>query len=130
MHALETDLMSLQSSLHNESKSSMGDKYETSREMISQEINKVQRQLNEWKLNHHSIGAMDFSPTTKIKTGSLVRSDNTWYFIMVSLGKINFNAVDVYCISPVSPVGQSLIGLQTGDTFQQQGKIQWIHEIL
>lgn len=130
MHALESDLMSLQSSLLNESKSSMGDKYETSREMITQEINKVQRQLNEWKLNQHSIRTIDFSTTIKIKTGSLVRSDNTWYFIIISLGKINFNQIDVYCISPVSPVGQSLIGLQTGDTFQQQGKIQLIHEIL
>ena len=32
---------------NNETKSSMGDKYETSREMVQQEINNLQIQLNE-----------------------------------------------------------------------------------
>ena len=32
---------------NNETKSSMGDKYETSREMVQQEINNLQVQLNE-----------------------------------------------------------------------------------
>ena len=31
----------------NDTKSSMGDKYETGREMLQQEINNIQRQLNE-----------------------------------------------------------------------------------
>ena len=39
---------------NNDTKSSMGDKYETSREMLQQEINKLELQLNE-QLNTQQI---------------------------------------------------------------------------
>ncbi len=52
---------------NNDTKSSMGDKYETSREMLQQEINNLQLQLNEQLKsqqilkNIHHFGRISFS---------------------------------------------------------------------
>jgi hypothetical protein len=48
----------------------MGDKYETGREMLQQEINNLQRQLNE-SLNQQSIiQKISSDPSSKVQNGA------------------------------------------------------------
>ena len=75
---------------NNETKSSMGDKYETTREMVQQEINNLQVQLNENVRAKNSLKLLNINPHQIIRSGSLVETDKGFFFIAVSLGEIIF----------------------------------------
>ena len=76
---------------NNETKSSMGDKYETSREMVQQEINNLQIQLNENLRAKNSLKLMNINAHQIVGLGSLVKTDKGLFYIAVSLGEIIFN---------------------------------------
>ena len=106
----------------NDTKSSMGDKYETGREMLQQEINNLQTQLNE------VLKQQDFLKTSfdklrmtkkfdKAEKGAIVKTEKGLFFISVSLGEINFDNQKIICISPESPLAKAMNGKQKGDVF-------------
>ena len=107
---------------NNDTKSSMGDKYETGREMLQQEINNLQVQLNE------VLKQQDFLKTSfdklrmtkkfdKAEKGAIVKTERGLFFISVSLGEINFDNQKIICISPESPLAKAMNGKQKGDSF-------------
>ena len=107
---------------NNDTKSSMGDKYETGREMLQQEINNLQVQLNE------VLKQQDFLKTSfdklrmtkkfdKAEKGAIVKTERGLFFISVSLGEINFDNQKIICISPESPLAKAMNGKQKGDVF-------------
>ena len=107
---------------NNDTKSSMGDKYETGREMLQQEINNLQVQLNE------VLKQQDFLKTSfdklrmtkkfdKAEKGAIVKTERGSFFISVSLGEINFDNQKIICISPESPLAKAMNGKQKGDVF-------------
>lgn len=114
-----------------ETKSSAGDKYETSREMIQQDIDRLQKQLN---VLHKDLtlltGLQDKPVSPYVTVGSLVITQRFTYFVAVSLGKIIIEDQDVYVISSQSPIGNLLIGKQIGETFEFQGREDKIQQIL
>ena len=60
----------LNASLANESKSSAGDKYETSREMINQQINQIAQQINVTRSIQNLLPKIDFGPQRILRTWS------------------------------------------------------------
>ena len=107
---------------NNDTKSSMGDKYETGREMLQQEINNLQVQLNE------VLKQQDFLKTSfdklrmtkkfdKAEKGAIVKTEKGLFFISVSLGEINFDNQKIICISPESPLAKAMNGKQKGEVF-------------
>ena len=98
---------------NNETKSSMGDKYETSREMVQQEINNIQLQLNENLRAKNSLKLITTNPHQTIGVGSLVETDKGLFYIAVSLGEIIFNEKKIFVISTESPLGNVLLGHKT-----------------
>ena len=100
---------------NNETKSSMGDKYETSREMVQQEINNIQLQLNENLRAKNSLKLITTNPHQTIGVGSLVEIDKVLFYIAVSLGEIIFNEKKIFVISTESPLGNVLLGHKTGE---------------
>ncbi len=100
---------------NNETKSSMGDKYETSREMVQQEINNIQLQLNENLRAKNSLKLITTNPHQTIGVGSLVETDKGLFYIAVSLGEIIFNEKKIFVISTESPLGNVLLGHKTGE---------------
>ena len=107
---------------NNDTKSSMGDKYETGREMLQQEINNLQVQLNE------VLKQQDFLKTffdklrmtkkfDKAEKGAIVKTERGLFFISVSLGEVNFENQKIICISPESPLAKAMNGKQKGDVF-------------
>lgn len=95
---------------NNETKSSMGDKYETTREMVQQEINNLQIQLNENVKAKNSLKLLNSNPHEIVGSGSLVETDKGLFYIAVSLGEINFEGRKIFLISPESPLAKVLIG--------------------
>ena len=106
----------------NDTKSSMGDKYETGREMLQQEINNLQVQLNE------VLKQQDFLKTSfdklrmtkkfdKAEKGAIVKTEKGLFFISVSLGEVTFENQKIICISPESPLAKAMNGKQKDEGF-------------
>ena len=102
---------------NNETKSSMGDKYETSREMVQQEINNLQVQLNENLKALNSLKLINTNQNSVIGLGSLVETEKGFFYIAVSLGEIRFQEKKIFVISTESPLAKAMNGKSKGDEF-------------
>lgn len=115
---------------NNDTKSSMGDKYETSREMVQQEINNLQIQLNENIKAKNSLKLINVKPHQIIGLGSLVKTDKGLFFIAVSLGEIIYNKEKVFVISTESPLAKIMSGLKQDEIFQLNTVSQTVKKVL
>lgn len=108
---------------NNDTKSSMGDKYETSREMLQQQINMLEKQLAEASLQLYHLSVINpMKKNNKIETGSLVETNIGMFYIAISLGEMDFYETKVFVISPVAPLGKLLIGKKRGDRIMMKSK--------
>lgn len=130
LNTLESELESLQQSIENESKSSAGDKYETGREMIAQEIGKIQSNLGLKRKMLNDVLRID--PTIKCDTvtvGAWVVSSDLNYFVSIPYGKVVVHDQELFCISPSSPLIQAMLGLKMLDQFSFNGQLRTIDDI-
>lgn len=111
-------LKETQSSSNRDTKSSAGDKHETSRAMAHIENERLAKQLNNLQLLKTALNKIDVNhKITSVVIGSYVITQKGNFFISVGLGKINANEYNFYAIAIHSPVGKSLIGKKVGDDF-------------
>ncbi len=115
---------------NNDTKSSMGDKYETGREMLQQEINNLQTQLNEVIKQQNALKSISSKPSEKSEKGALVQTDKGVFYISVSVGEINFNGNKIFCISSESPLAQAMNSKPADTHFILNGIQQKILSIL
>ncbi|OOG19116.1 hypothetical protein BWD42_03980 [Sphingobacterium sp. CZ-UAM] len=117
---IESALETARDSSNDDTKSSAGDKYETSREMIQQDINRYQGQLleaNKDLMQLTNIKSTIGDKTDFVKLGSLVKTNVGFYFIASSIGALKIDHHNVFVISAASPIGQLLLGKKVGDSF-------------
>jgi len=114
---------------NNDTKSSMGDKYETGREMLQQEINNLQVQLNEVLKQQDFLKTILVKPSDKAEKGAIVKTERGLFFISVSLGELSFEHQKIICISPESPLAKAMNGKQKGDVFSLNNMSQKIVDI-
>lgn len=103
---------------NNDSKSSMGDKYETSREMLQQEINMLEKQLQEVLNNAQIINRLKVMPSDKVNLGALVELDIGIFYISTGMGEIKINEILVMTISLNSPLAKAMLGKRAGEKFE------------
>ena len=123
------DLISETRASNNETKSSMGDKYETTRELVQQEINNLQVQLNENLKAKNSLKLIPLSLSQKIGFGSLVETSTGLFYISVSLGNIILDNQKIFLISPESPLAKILRDKKKDEEFSLNNLIQIIKKI-
>ena len=109
------DLKSLQQSAAEETKSSMGDKYETGRSMVQQEIDKVQGRVVELDKLIKVLQRLKSNSSDKVVMGSFVLTGQMNFFISVSLGQLIFEDITFIAISPATPLAQKMMGLGKGE---------------
>ena len=114
---------------NNDTKSSMGDKYETSREMLQQEINNLQIQLNEHLKSQQILKNINPNPHKVVSLGSLVETEKGMFFIAISLGELSFNQEKIFVISAESPLAKAMNGKKTGESFVVNNLSQIIKNI-
>ena len=114
---------------NNDTKSSMGDKYETSREMLQQEINNLQIQLNEHLKSQQILKNINPNPHKIVTLGSLVETEKGMFFIAISLGELSFNQEKMFVISAESPLAKAMNGKKTGESFVVNNLSQIIKNI-
>lgn len=107
-----------QTASNQDAKSSMGDKYETSREMMALEMRKAGEQLQESSklkqvLSELNIGLI----SKKISLGSLIATSIGSFYLSISLGQMQIKGKTIFVLSAVSPLGKELLNKQKGDSF-------------
>ena len=112
---LENELKSIIEEKNSITKSSAGDKHETSRALMQSEFDKInnnyQSQLNQLKV----IESLDITDKPKIGLGSLVETDSSILFIGIGLGVHQINNRKVLLISKASPIGKQIECKEEGD---------------
>jgi hypothetical protein len=116
--------------LAEDTKSSAGDKYETSRAMSQQELDKIAVQLNENARQLALIPQLLETPASEtVRNGSLVTTDNGAFLIGLPAGQLTVDGQPVFCIGPVAPIAQKLIGMKAGETCAVNGRKYEIVEV-
>jgi len=106
---IQNALNSAQESIANDSKSTAGDKHETSRAMLHLEQEKDAFQLADAQKLLRILSQISVEPHSSVQMGSLVQTDKALFYISVALGKIEFEALELFAISPVSPLAQEFL---------------------
>jgi len=131
LKSLEQAITSAQEAAANDTKSSAGDKYETTREMMQQEISRNQMQLHEAGKLKHALEAINPNTTSnEVKNGSLVITNTGNFYISVSAGQLKINDITYFAVSPFSPIAKVLMGLKTGQKTSFNGKDMIIQNIM
>ena len=116
---LQESITSIQKARNNETKSSAGDKYETSRVMMQAELDKQNLLLQQFlQQKNVFLKIQRTKPSEKIDFGSWVETNQGNYLIAVGIGKVK----EVFVISLASPLGKALKGLRIGDKTSLQNK--------
>lgn len=117
-------------SANEDTKSSAGDKFETGREMIQQEIDRNMKQLEEAKKQKISLEQIEHQKTyDSVQNGSLVSTNFGKFYISISKGQIRVQGTNYFAISCISPIGMKLMRQKIGHAFDFNGKFFRIEDI-
>lgn len=120
---LEKAIFNVQNAANEESKSSMGDKYETGRAMAQNDRAMLENQKNELLKDITTFENINFEQETEfVKSGSLVQTSIGYILVSVSLGKIMEDGISVMLISSASPLGTELSGKKIKDIVTMNGR--------
>lgn len=112
--ALQRELDDLREDLSADTKSTAGDKHETSRAMAQIEQEKLGNQINQ--LTDHLMTLRQIKAGekhTQAGFGSLVHTDKGIYFLSSAIGALKAET-PVFCISMHTPMAQALTGKNVG----------------
>lgn len=112
-----------------ETKSSAGDKYETARAMIQQEIDKYSMQLQDAERQKILLSTLPLTEDSIVRNGSLIITNKRNFFISISVGQLTIDNKYYFAISSASPVGALLLNKRKGDTFQFRGNEYSIEKV-
>jgi transcription elongation GreA/GreB family factor len=127
---LNAAMAALSASAANETKSTAGDKYETALAMLQIEQANLRIRLAnllQQKLTLENINAN--LTTIKVVIGSLVKTNNSWFFISIPLTKVLVGNIIVTAISLDSPLGSQLHYKQKGESVLLNGKTFIVEDI-
>ncbi|MES2828165.1 MAG: 3-oxoacyl-ACP synthase [Bacteroidota bacterium] len=119
----ETALQQAREASNDDTKSSAGDKYETSREMMQQDIDRNKRLLIDAQDNLRVLQSIDTSQKSATVThGSFVTTNQGMFYISVSVGQLQTGGKTIFAISAASPIGKLLLDKKQGQGFDFNGK--------
>ena len=127
---LESQLLALQEASNADTKSSMGDKYETGRESINQSRGLLEKQKVLLDRNEKMIEQTSVDPSTTVTTGALVKIPLGWIWIAASMGKIIHQDQEIQVVSADSPLVVALKGKRVGDRVAFRGSTTEILEVV
>jgi hypothetical protein len=108
-------------SRNSDTKSSSGDKFETSREMAQIEITKIEAEI---------LKTQQFIQHLTINTAQLVITDKSIFCITIAFGKLIVSGTEVFCISNSAPISKALVNTKISQQFQFRGVQYKVLDIL
>jgi transcription elongation GreA/GreB family factor len=131
MEAAQDAINDAQKASTDDTKSSAGDKYETSREMMQQQTDRNMAQLNEANKLLVALNRISTVGTSeKAEPGSVILTSNGNFYLAISAGSLLLNGKNYFAVSPASPVGNMLNGKKAGDGFTLNGKTYQIESVI
>ena len=114
--ALEKILNEILLATATDSKSSAGDKHETSTSMAQLEQEKLTKQINILLAQQNKLHTIKTDTIhQKIGIGSVVITNKGGFYLSVGIGKFETNDSEFFAINPEAPIAQLLIGKKTTD---------------
>ena len=123
---LHAEIKKVKEDAASETKSSMGDKYETGREMMMQEEIKLTKRLENLLKQKVSIETIDSKPHDVIKNGSFIKTDQSTFLIATALGVFSIEEKQIFVISQSAPLAKEMMGKKGGDSISFNGRKQEI----
>ena len=105
---LTTNLQQAIDSRNSDTKSSAGDKFETSREMAQIEIHKIETEI---------LKTQQFITDLFSKVKQFIITDKGAFLISIPFGKLMVDDTAVFCISNSAPISTYLLGNKAGESF-------------
>ena len=104
-------------SLNEETKSSAGDKHETTRAMIQIEREKNSKRIKEIENSKKQLIVIKSVQLNNLKVspGSIIFTSNNNYFISISSEIYSSDTTKIYCVSTNTPIAKSYLGKKIGD---------------
>ncbi len=113
---LGKELDHLKESAASDTKSSAGDKYETGREMITQEKEKLAGMQEQQAMHLRMLNTIDpEKQVSSVQLGALVRTSTGIYFLAAGLGQVKEGDDTYFVISQAAPIAQAMLGKKAGD---------------
>lgn len=109
---LNLNLESAIISRNSDTKSSAGDKFETSREMAQIEIRKLETEI---------LKAQQFIKDLQENKADLIITESEVFLISIPFGKITINSKAIYCISNSAPIAKLLLNTKILTGFNYGG---------
>tara|TARA_B100000508_G_scaffold138385_1_gene134334 strand:+ start:16850 stop:17296 length:447 start_codon:yes stop_codon:yes gene_type:complete len=127
----EEYLNGLIESRNNDTKSSAGDKYETGRSMVQQEIDRAEERLSQLRFQLNELDKIfKIDQKDLCGFGSIVVFKDQMFLIGLPIGKIEIQDYIVFCLSLASPLGQILRGKRENDEVVLRGKPSRIKKLI
>ncbi len=117
---LQNNIRVAQESSQSDTKSSAGDKYETTRAMMQIEIENCSKRLQEAQKQYQilsEITAKSIDSVSNVGLGSLVLTNKGDFFVSVGIGQLEVANKKYFVISPQSPIGEMLMRKKVGESF-------------
>lgn len=109
---LTTNLQQAIVSRNSDTKSSAGDKFETSREMAQIEIHKIENEI---------LKTQQFISDLASKASQLIITDKGEFLISIPFGKLMVSGTEVFCISNSAPITNQLVNTEISANFEFRG---------
>jgi hypothetical protein len=120
---LKAELQSIDAEIANETKSSAGDKFETSREMMSQSRQGIASRIDICKEQLYFLSELEAnSSSNEVSAGKLVETNEGYFFFGLALGNLSFNQEQVVALSFQSPLGRAFLKKKVGDKVEFRGR--------
>jgi transcription elongation GreA/GreB family factor len=114
---LQELIAEVQNASNQETKSTAGDKHDTSRAQAQIEVERLGVQLKNLETMQQELSRLSTEPHSKIQLGSFVKTNRGDFYLSVALGKIDFDNSSVFAVSIHAPVGKLLAGRSIGAEF-------------
>jgi hypothetical protein len=118
IETLQASICAAQETSSAETKSSAGDKYETTRAMMQIEIESYTKRLVEAQKLQMTLLQIPWQDVYEwVKVGSLVTTNQGVFFIAIGIGQLSIEGRVYFVVSPASPIGACLLKKKVHDTF-------------
>lgn len=116
------EILQLKESKAADTKSSMGDKYETSGEMIQQEVARWLNLQQQTKIQLQQLEKIQFlnAASSTVILGSLIQTQKGYFFLGLSIGNVVVNENAIYTLSLESPLGKAFLGTSKNENVRFQ----------
>ncbi|HQV01259.1 MAG: hypothetical protein JNK61_08335 [Bacteroidia bacterium] len=109
---LKQTINDLQLAANNESKSTAGDKHDTSKAILQQQVAMHHQQLIVAQNQSKQAEALPVAINDLPTLGSLIYANEQCFYIGMGIGKKTINNTEIILLAPTAPLAQFFIGLK------------------